>query len=195
MKTKWKGLTKCISFYAYWINQTAVKMWNSLSESWTSTNVRTVLNTLEKTESYDTNTMPNIEYYEDHFKTKRVKDRAHLLHPIIKEIMVNSIEWFRDYGVSLIITETVTTEEEDKKLNRVSSTHRQGRAFDFRTRDLDHDLIEDYIIDFTNSYGAFGAISPKDFKPRLFVWHNSGHGDHVHVQISAKYAVNYNLET
>ncbi len=88
-----------------------------------------------------------------------------------------------------MVTETVTTKAEDKALKRVSDSHQEGRAFDVSTRGWNDWGIQEFMSSFESKYKALGAIGHKDGKPVLIVRHDTGRGDHFHIQINKKYAV------
>jgi hypothetical protein len=94
--------------------------------------------------------------------------------------------WALDQGVQLTFTATWSSPEEDKKLGRVSDTHRTGRAFDIRTRDLSPEFIEKFQEHFNSLYkNSMGAVN-KD-GPCLIVFKPHGTGPHFHVQIRRDY--------
>jgi hypothetical protein len=118
------------------------------------------------------------------FKSKEAAEGFELMHPAAQSLAKEMDEWSRDrHGVELVFTETFTTPEEDKKLGRVSDTHRTGRAFDIRTSDLSKEFIHDFIQYFTTLYPNLGAISGKSGKPNLIHYKPHGTGPHFHVQI------------
>lgn len=91
-----------------------------------------------------------------------------------------------DKGVELTFTETWTTLSEDRALNRASDTHRTGRAFDIRTRNLTPEFIAEFIKYFTEKYNkTMGAINSQG--PCLIVYKPHGTGPHFHVQIRRNY--------
>lgn len=126
---------------------------------------------------------------EIYFKSKKVADRSKFMHEFAYTLMEIMVDWAVDKGVNPVITETVTTEKEDRALSRVSVTHRQGRAFDIRSSGWGKGLIKDFIDTFNKLYGQYGAISSVDNKPRLIIHHDSGSGMHFHVQLARSYAV------
>lgn len=94
--------------------------------------------------------------------------------------------WAEAEGHTLTFTATFSTPEEDKKLGRVSDTHRTGRAFDIRTRDLPAEFISKFIEHFNTLYNrTMGAVT-KD-GPNLIVHKPHGSGPHLHVQIRRDY--------
>lgn len=127
------------------------------------------------------------------FKTKLIADRAKYLHPITLDILTDAVQWATGHGLPASITETVTTAAEDQKLKRVSRSHAQGRAFDLSTRGWDKDSIALFIKEFSAKYSDVAATGGSG-KPALIVHHDAGHGDHFHVQISAKYSIPYQGE-
>jgi hypothetical protein len=94
--------------------------------------------------------------------------------------------WALQHGVTLIFTATHSTAEEDKKLGRKSDTHRTGRAFDIRTKDLSPEFIEAFQTYFNTLYNEkMGAVTKEG--PCLIVYKPHGTGPHFHVQIRRDY--------
>ncbi len=123
-----------------------------------------------------------------YFKTEIVRIRAQYLHPQLVAIVEDMLSWLIKAGVNHpMITETATTPLEDKLKQRVSRTHSEGRAIDLRTRDWPPAVIGKFQAYFDAKYGYMGALSPKDFIPNLLIHHNTGLGDHFHIQVSTKF--------
>jgi pheromone shutdown protein TraB len=99
--------------------------------------------------------------------------------------------WVWDsYKLYLYITETTTTKGEDDALQRVSSTHRDGRAFDVRIIDpisgkrvLSEDVIAKLCAYFRKKYPNLGAVSGDTRDRNLIVYRPHGSGPHLHIQI------------
>lgn len=141
---------------------------------------------------------PPVLYDEDPFqsnyKTEKIRVRAAYMNPFVREAMYEMIDWADDeLNIHAIITETVSTLEEDKLLKRVSSTHREGRAFDMRTLKWKPEEIEKFTKFFNDKYGHLGAITTSG-KPLLILHHDSGHGDHFHIQFSKTYDNSQNIK-
>ncbi len=127
------------------------------------------------------------------FKNELVEERSKLMHPEVIKIMYEMITWvFHVHEINPVITETVTTREEDKFLGRKSSTHNEGRAFDMRTRDWTKAQITQFREYFNKLYGHLGALTTKN-EPILIVHHDAGHGPHFHVQFNRDFTVQQNL--
>jgi hypothetical protein len=116
------------------------------------------------------------------FKNDTAYDRFEELHPVLQKIASEMRSWCLRLDVPFLITETKTTLEEDKALSRVSSTHREGRAFDMSCKGWDGVKITEFISTFGEWFRNEAAIS-KSGMPTLVVHHNSGHGTHFHVQV------------
>lgn len=64
-----------------------------------------------------------------------------------------------------------------------TSTHVDGRAIDISVRgwaEMDIVNARQYM---ESVAGHYGAISARDYKKRVFVYHNVGLGDHIHLQV------------
>lgn len=117
------------------------------------------------------------------FKTEEIKKRFESVNPILKSIAKDMYEWCVICDAPFMITASMSTEDEDKKLNRVSSTHREGRAFDLSCFGWDKDRILVFKTMFSEKYKDVAAISPSTNKPTLIIHHDNGNGMHFHVQI------------
>jgi hypothetical protein len=125
------------------------------------------------------------------FSNPRAEAGFAKMHPVAQHIakeMDNFCQ--KNFGKELVITETWTTKQEDTELERVSSTHRDGRAWDVRTWDYDNNSpyftneekkkLKDH---FNRKYRLkFGAVT-KDNVATLIVDKEHGSGPHLHCQI------------
>lgn len=103
------------------------------------------------------------------------------LHPIVKEIVKTIGAWSMAYDKKPItITESLSTPERDKSLNRVSPAHSQGRAVDIRTSDMSRQKLVMLMQTFTERFKHLGYLTQKGER-RLMYYHNSGHGPHIHL--------------
>ena len=123
------------------------------------------------------------------FKSDKVCTRAQYLHPEVKSLMVEMIKWAAFRQITPLITETVTTLKEDAALKRVSSSHREGRAFDMRNQDWKPEQIKEFVTHFEKLYGSKGAIGGTTLKPNLIEEKEHGSGPHFHVQFNKNYAM------
>lgn len=122
------------------------------------------------------------------FKTLKAEHRFSDLGELLQKIVIEMDEYAQDkYDIQLTITETVTTLEEDKAVNRLSDTHRTRRAVDIRVEDLPESLIAELCAVFRKKYGKHGAIASA--MPQLIVYKPHGTGPHLHVQVSRKYSL------
>ena len=127
------------------------------------------------------------------FKHKKDHTRYLYLHPVILMIMFDAQNWALDNNLDFKVTSTVTTAEEDRKLSRVSSSHRQGRAFDLSCKGWSVEQINNFRTYFSRKYSSYAALSKSSHQPNLVVYHNSGHGHHFHVQINSRYSKELNI--
>lgn len=121
------------------------------------------------------------EYMKDH-------SRLHDLSPILLLVMADLIVWGIERGIPIMITDTVSDLNEDAALERVSSTHREGRAFDVSAKGWTTEQIEECVRSFSFKYRNIAALS-KHGDPRLVYVHDAGTGKHLHFQINRKYAM------
>lgn len=135
--------------------------------------------------------MNELDYFHPYiqWKTPQVKERAKYLSPQCVEIMNDQAAWCQDRGVPYLVTETVTTLDEDRNLKRTSKGHRQGRAWDVSIRGWLDLAIREFIKEFSKRFEYVAATSPTTGKPALIVRHNNGNGDHMHVQLGKVFGV------
>ena len=124
------------------------------------------------------------------FKNNRDKELFFSLHLALIMIYADVSLYAKDtYGIDLVITETITTPDEDLALNRVSDSHQKGISLDFRTKDIPDNIIED-IVDYINNnpaYEEYHYLSGSGVY-RLAYHHNNGNGDHCHLQIHQRFS-------
>jgi hypothetical protein len=124
------------------------------------------------------------------FKTAEVaKEFAHIRVPL--QLIVDDFARFCNAsGYELVITDALSSAADDARLGRVSNSHQEGRAVDFRIKTWPEEFIVRAIAWLERVYGHKGAISKSDGKRRLVVRHNVRMedgtllGDHCHLQIS-----------
>lgn len=112
--------------------------------------------------------------FKDGVNIKDLKDMHHWVHSIFAELIHYCM--IRDKEV--VVTSLMTDQVE----GRVSSSHVTGRAIDISGQDFSEaeaKTLESYL---NMKFKDIGAISAKDGKVRACLWHNSGYGDHFHLQ-------------
>lgn len=117
------------------------------------------------------------------FKNADVASEYPRLRERMKIILRDAEDYLRGYGHELYITDILSDALEDKKLKRVSRTHREGRAVDVRCHAFSKDFIIKMIEHFNLKYETWAAISRNSGMPNLIVWHDNGNGQHLHFQI------------
>jgi hypothetical protein len=117
------------------------------------------------------------------FKDDAAKEGFSKLHPIVIDIVNQIGLWSNNYDKKPItITESLSTPERDKKLNRVSPAHSQGRAVDIRTSDMPKQKLILLMQTFTDRYRKLGYLTQRGDR-RLMYYHDSGNGPHIHLAI------------
>lgn len=123
------------------------------------------------------------------FKTQANYDGFSKMHPKMQEVAKYAIDQALILGVKEpMITETLTTVELDKALGRVSSSHNQGRAIDFRTWNLLPEQLKTIAALLMAKYKDIGAITKLGTR-QLVVHHDIGKGDHLHIQLDSTFKV------
>jgi len=127
--------------------------------------------------------------YRDNFKTEKVYKGFFEMHFKAQEVCLYMIEEAKKLGVKApMVTETVTNGQEDKALGRVSQSHSTKRAWDFRTWNMTTYQREELMKRTRAKYGHLGAFNKAGVRC-LLVYHNSGHGDHIHCQLDSTFAL------
>jgi hypothetical protein len=122
------------------------------------------------------------------FKDDIVASRFKDMNVTAQKIATEMAEWLqKNHGIALMLTTAVSNKEEDKKLNRVSDTHRTRRAFDVRTANIPEHTLQEFVEYFELRYGKFGAVASA--KPQLIISKPHGNGPHLHIQLNRKYAL------
>jgi len=122
------------------------------------------------------------------FKHKEDEMLFAKLHPILIMIFADMYNYaYEKHNILLTVTQTISTKEQDLKLGRKSSSHREKRAIDIRTRDLDGKIIDD-LISYVNNKWAYKNYhySSTSGQKRLAYWH-VGTAGHIHLAIHSRY--------
>jgi hypothetical protein len=122
------------------------------------------------------------------YKNEKVKDRAEFLHYKMTQIKIEMKYYCDSYGMPFVVTETVTTADEDAKQGRSSSSHRDCRAIDLRTFHWPESFIKQFVDYFTDKYNDIGAVSFSDGKRRFIVDKSKTKQPHLHVQLDKIYS-------
>lgn len=115
------------------------------------------------------------------------------MHPIMSLILIDMYWYCMSYNQNLLVTSTVRTAEENKKVGASHLTHVQGRAFDLSVRGWGKKFRKQFCDYFNAKYSKHAAISSSTGKPRLCVDH-VGTAAHIHVQTGTQYALKINVE-
>ena len=108
------------------------------------------------------------------------------IHPVLLVILAHISLFCHKHGINFQLTSIIRTLQENKDLKSKSTTHVDGRAFDFSVREehgWTYELIQRLINELNLLYGKYGALSKRDKIGRVIIVHDGGHGKHAHVQI------------
>lgn len=130
------------------------------------------------------------------FKNEKDKELFFLLNPILIMIYADLNHYAKSrYGIDLVLTETVTTLIEDEKINRTSSSHRQCRAIDIRTYDIDSYIVQDLInyINNKKEYFRYHYLKFSGGKTLAYLHTNVvddiDQGEHIHMALHSQFAI------
>jgi hypothetical protein len=74
-------------------------------------------------------------------------------------------------------------DKDGKPIRSVSSSHRDGRAADISIRGWSETHVERFVYFLNRDYSDIAAVSAIDGAKRAAVRHDSGYGDHIHLQV------------
>lgn len=105
------------------------------------------------------------------------------LKPRGQMIAGDMAQYCYDHGFDFIITDVMSEATEDILLKRVSKSHSEGRAFDFRIHGWTKEFLDKFEKHFETKYIKWAATSKETGKKNLILYHNNGNGNHGHCQI------------
>jgi hypothetical protein len=123
------------------------------------------------------------------FKDPEDSNKVQDMNFLIAMIMFEMAAWCNVREIPFTVVDTISTKEEDTLLDRISSSHRDKRAFDLRSHSFTKTQQQEFIQHFNKKYKEDASISYSDFKPRLVVLHGEGSKEHFHVAINSRYAI------
>lgn len=114
----------------------------------------------------------------------------HCLHPALIMIFADLANYAqKHHGIDLVVTETVSTPEQDFLLGRTSKAHQECRAIDIRTKDIDIFVIEE-LLEYINNKREYLNYHYEAYsgEKRLAYYHTTK-APHIHLSIHSVYAV------
>lgn len=118
-----------------------------------------------------------------YFKSNQEQTEFSKILPRLREVIFDLSGFFEAHGHKLVITDLLEENGEGERLNRVSTSHKEGRACDLRVYNLPKAFINKVIELYNEKYKEISAISSTSGKPTLIVYHDNGNGIHFHIQI------------
>ena len=102
------------------------------------------------------------------------------LQPAMWVLFTSALLYCKEHNILLVIT---SINSDRKNINSVSTTHEEGRAVDISTNGWPDLHINRLCYRLNRDHGDIAAISAKDLIPRAAIYHNSGYGAHIHLQV------------
>lgn len=118
------------------------------------------------------------------FKDQELKKEYELIKPRLKIILEDMALWVERHGFLFLITDLLSEQAEDLKLNRVSRSHTEGRAADIRVITWPNYFRDKFEKYFELKYSGWAAISLQTGKPNLILIHDNNNGLHCHIQVA-----------
>jgi len=126
------------------------------------------------------------------FKNEKDKELFLCLHPVLIMIYADLFHYakFR-HNIELVVTSTVSTLAEDASLGRISPAHREHRALDIRTKDIDIFVVQELLsyINDKKEYSRYHYLS-RNGERRLAYYHTH-RGEHIHLAIHSQFKKDY----
>jgi hypothetical protein len=118
------------------------------------------------------------------FKTSEIKEDFLKLHPLIRDIVKSLGLWSYSYDKKpLVITESLSTPELDKKLSRLSPAHSEARAVDIRCHDWTEAKKKAFEAYAHEKYSQYGYLPLSGKIRRIVFRHGDGSNEHFHTAI------------
>lgn len=129
------------------------------------------------------------------FKNEKDRMLFTLLHPALVMIYADLFLYAKEkHNIELVITETITTPEHDKKIGRVGTAHSRCIAMDIRANDIDRKIVKD-LVEYINTRWIYKKYHYMANSGAMRLAYDHGEGDnyHLHLQIHQKYGYNINI--
>lgn len=110
------------------------------------------------------------------------------ISPKLGEILLELHHFLQDNGCDMYVTSLIRPKNDGISS---SSTHQTGRAADISVRNIPEAVIIDMIQLFNHKHRNIAAFSKSKQMPILILRHDSGQGDHLHIQLHPRYMSKY----
>jgi hypothetical protein len=118
------------------------------------------------------------------FKIPELLEEYQGIRARLQLILEDMAQYVTSHGHKFIITDLLSEEAENKKLNRISTSHSEGRAADLRVYNWPLSFRKKFEDHFEKKYKHWAAMSKKTGLPNLIEIHDNGNGIHTHIQIA-----------
>ena len=103
-----------------------------------------------------------------------------MVHPALLVLHTATVLYCNEYNLPCEVTSIMSDRD---GLNESTQTHVEGRAFDLSVKGWTDTHIHRFVYLMNRDYADIAAISQSDLKPRAVVYHDVGHGEHLHFQV------------
>jgi len=141
-----------------------------------------------------------MKYLSDILKFKNPYEKEHLfyLHPAVALIAMDMSFYFACHGHEFVITSSIRSMSENKAVGARSTTHTYedgARAIDVRTSTVPEEFLRETIKVFSEKYKTVAAVvkSGDKYIPRLILYGDRAHLDHMHIQVKRGIPSHYPL--
>lgn len=116
------------------------------------------------------------------FKTPELLKEYQQIIPKLQIVLEDMANWIVGHGYEFMITDLLSELAEDRKLNRVSTSHLEGRGADVRCHEWPEEIRNKFEHYFEAKYKSWAAISKQTGKENLILFH-VGTAMHLHIQL------------
>ncbi len=103
-----------------------------------------------------------------------------MIQPALWILLTRTMLYCAEYKLPFVVTSIIS---DRKNINSKSRTHEEGRAIDISSKGWTESHIYRFQYHMNTWYSDIAAISAKDNEPRAVVHHDSGYGEHFHLQV------------
>jgi len=122
------------------------------------------------------------------FKTQSDEVDMFFIKPTLLMILAYTSQFCLEENLDCIVTDMISSKADDirKGIKRKSTTHADSRAFDLSVMGWSKEQLKKYENNINMRFDKVGALVYDKYQnllSRPVVFHNSGYGDHFHLQV------------
>lgn len=95
-------------------------------------------------------------------------------------LFTRAVLYCKEYNLPCVIT---SIKGDRDNIKSSSKTHSEGRAIDMSVKGWTDQHVHRFCFIINRDYSDIAAISSTDNVPRAAIFHDSGYGPHIHLQV------------